>query len=106
MRPKVLNKYKNPIPSGMVYIGRPSKWGNPFVIGRDGDRETVIAKYKVWLETQPNLTDAARRELGGKNLVCFCAPLPCHGDVLLEIANGPAPTVEEVLRHKAESCDG
>jgi len=42
--PKVLNKYKDGVPAGAVYIGRPSKWGNPFVIGKDGDREEVIAK--------------------------------------------------------------
>jgi len=38
-----------------VYIGRPSKWGNPFAIGRDGDRATVIRKYQQWLSQQPNL---------------------------------------------------
>jgi hypothetical protein len=32
-----------------VYVGRPSKWGNPFVIGRDGSREEVIAKYRAWI---------------------------------------------------------
>jgi len=32
-----------------VYIGRPSKWGNPFVIGRDGSRADVIAKYRTWI---------------------------------------------------------
>lgn len=64
-----------------VYIGRPSKWGNPFVIGRDGDRAEVIAKFDAWLDTQPQLL-AALPELHGKVLGCFCAPLPCHGDVL------------------------
>lgn len=84
---RVLNKYKEGIPAGAVYIGRPSKWGNPFVIGKDGDREEVIAKYRQWLLTQPALVEAAKRELAGKDLVCFCAPKSCHGDVLLEVAN-------------------
>lgn len=74
-------------PPGAVYIGRPSKWGNPFITGRDGTREQVIAKHREWLCTQPDLL-AALPELRGKDLACFCAPLSCHGDVLLEMANG------------------
>jgi Domain of unknown function (DUF4326) len=70
-----------------VYIGRPSKWGNPFVIGKDGDRVTVINKYRTWLTTQPQLI-AALSELKGKRLGCWCAPLPCHGDVLAALADG------------------
>jgi hypothetical protein len=69
-----------------VYIGRPSKWGNPFVIGRDGDRETVIARYRHWVTTQPDLM-ASIGELRGKRLGCFCSPLACHGDVLAELAD-------------------
>lgn len=69
-----------------VYIGRPSKWGNPFVIGTDGTREQVIAKYRRWLESQPQLL-AALPELKGKTLGCWCAPDACHGDVLAELAD-------------------
>lgn len=69
-----------------VYIGRPSKWGNPFVIGRDGTREEVISKHRAWLMTQPSLL-AALPELKGKVLGCYCAPLACHGDTLMELAN-------------------
>jgi Domain of unknown function (DUF4326) len=73
-----------------VYIGRPSKWGNPFVIGRDGTRSEVIEMYRTWLYLEPRtkLREEARRELRGKRLGCFCAPLACHGDILLELANG------------------
>jgi len=85
---KVLNKYKDGFQPNSVYIGRPSKWGNPFTIGRDGTREEVIEKYREWLKTQPQLIEAAKRELAGKDLVCFCAPKPCHGDVLVEIVEG------------------
>jgi hypothetical protein len=84
---KVLNKYRDGIPKGAVYIGRPSKWGNPFAIGKDGDRDEVIAKYRQWLLARPDMMEAAKRELFGKDLVCFCAPKGCHGDVLLEMAN-------------------
>jgi uncharacterized protein DUF4326 len=67
-----------------VYIGRPSKWGNPYVIGRDGTRAQVIAKYRAWLLRRPELV-AALSELRGKVLGCWCAPLPCHGDVLVDL---------------------
>jgi hypothetical protein len=70
-----------------VYIGRPSKWGNPFVIGPDGTREDVVRKFEKYLHANPELLEAAKLELRGKDLVCFCAPLACHGDILSRIAN-------------------
>lgn len=70
-----------------VYIGRPGPWGNPFAIGRDGDRAQVIDKYRRWLTDQPELVAKARSELRGKTLGCWCAPMACHGDVLTEVAN-------------------
>lgn len=72
--------------SSRVFIARPSKWGNPFVIGRDGDRMDVIEKYGFWLMTQPRLL-ASLRELQGKDLLCWCDPEPCHGHILIELAN-------------------
>lgn len=69
-----------------VYVGRPSKWGNPFVIGRDGSRAEVIAKYRARLLSQPTLMDALH-ELRGKDLICWCAPEACHADILVELAN-------------------
>ncbi len=69
-----------------VYIGRGGKWGNPFVLGKDGTREEVIAKYEAWLARQSHLI-AALPELRGKVLGCWCAPQSCHGDVLLRLAN-------------------
>ena len=69
-----------------VYIGRPTKWGNPFIIGRDGEREQVIAKHAYWILRQPQLM-AALPELRGKRLGCFCAPDSCHGDTLALLAN-------------------
>ena len=85
---KVLNVRhvgKKPAPD-RVYVGRPSKWGNPFVIGRDGTREEVTAKYRAWIARQPALI-ASLNELRGKHLVCWCAPQGCHADVLIELAN-------------------
>ena len=85
--PKVFNKYHKDAPKEAVYIGRPSPWGNPFEIGKDGNREEVIAKYEERLKTQPELIEKIKKELKGKDLVCFCNPKPCHGDVLIQIAN-------------------
>lgn len=81
---KVLNK--RTAKSG-IYIGRPTKWGNPFVIGVDGDRNDVVRKFEEYILENPVLMQAAKDELKGKDLVCFCAPLSCHGDVLMRIAN-------------------
>lgn len=68
-----------------VYIGRPSKWGNPFIIGKDGaTRAQVIKWYEAWVRFQPDLM-ASLPELKGKILGCHCAPFPCHGDVLIKL---------------------
>ena len=80
---KVLNKRTDKIPPDAVYVGRPSKWGNPFKIGRDGTREKVVEKYRFFLGN----IDVS--ELKGKDLVCWCSPLPCHADILLVLANTP-----------------
>lgn len=93
--PQVHNKYHKTAPDDAVYIGRPSKWGNPFT-HKDGtlaqfkvsSREDAVAKYEEWLTNQPALIESARKELVGKDLVCWCKPAACHGDVLLKIANG------------------
>ncbi len=75
-----------------VYIGREvpefdlvgSKWGNPFVLADDSDeeRQRSIASYREWIVTQPELMSSLE-ELRGKRLACWCAPLACHGDVLV-----------------------
>lgn len=71
---------------GRVYVGRPSEWGNPFHIGRDGTREDVIAKYREYVLSTPALMRKVWL-LREKDLVCWCAPEPCHANVLLELAN-------------------
>lgn len=64
-----------------VRIDRATIWGNPFVIGKDGDRDQVIAKYREWIMGQPQKIAHARQVLRGKVLGCWCAPKACHGDV-------------------------
>lgn len=85
--PKVLNKHHHPEPVyTAVYIGRPSKWGNPYVIGPDGTREDVMRKYREFIPLQTDLLKDLH-ELKGRDLMCWCAPAECHGDVLLSLAN-------------------
>jgi len=94
--PRVLNKGTDTIPPDAVYVGRPSKWGNPYIIGKDGTREEVIEKYRLWLGSilgaqLKGLISSHKQlslnELRGQDLVCWCSPLPCHADILLELAN-------------------
>jgi hypothetical protein len=69
-----------------VYIGRPSKWGNPFVVDRDGARGECIELYELWVRENAELM-ATLDELRGLVLGCWCAPRGCHGDVLVRLAN-------------------
>jgi len=76
-----------------VYVGRPSKWGNPFTHKANtkadimvASREEAISEYEKWIKTQPELMSSLH-ELRGKTLACWCAPLSCHGDVLVKLAN-------------------
>jgi hypothetical protein len=85
--PSVFNKHHRDAPPDAVYIGRPSKWGNPFVVGRDGKRGECVVRYEGWIEANKELQAQIKSELRGKDLVCFCKPHPCHGDILLRIAN-------------------
>lgn len=69
-----------------VRIDRKTKWGNPFIVGKDGTREEVIRMFEDWVVQQPHLMDSLH-ELQHKRLGCWCSPLPCHGDVLAKLAN-------------------
>jgi hypothetical protein len=81
-----------------VYIGRRARrtrtgsmleasvWANPFVIGIDGTRAEVVEKFRSRLLESPDLL-AQLPTLQGKRLACWCAPEPCHGDVLAELAD-------------------
>lgn len=68
-----------------VYIGRPSKWGNPFRVG-PYTREEALEKYEEWIQTQDWLLKDIH-ELKDKVLGCWCKPLTCHGDVLAYLAD-------------------
>jgi hypothetical protein len=91
---RVWNKHAEQAPDGAVYVGRPTKWGNPYVIGRDGTRDEVIEAYREWIGKRPELL----AELRGKHLVCWCAPKACHADVLLELANEERNCMSETIK--------
>lgn len=93
------------MPPNTIYVGRPTKWGNPFQVGTHGPADVCLRLYRylaagkicVSREPCPSLNSQrraheamsnARIELRGKDLACFC-PLdqPCHADILLELAN-------------------
>ena len=85
----VVNKHHGNIPSNAVYIGRGSMWGNPFVIGKDGDRDTVCNKHKQYLWQQIQTGEVSLKDLAAlhnKVLVCFCVPRRCHGHTLEDAA--------------------
>ena len=81
-----------------TYIGRPSRWGNPYTHRKSGtkaevvvrSRDEAIARYKDHIIEQirkdPSMREAFDREIVGKTLGCWCKPLSCHGDVLAELA--------------------
>lgn len=73
-------------PADTVYVGRPSKWGNPFSFDALG-RERIVALFEEWVRKDPEFMAQIKKELRGKNLGCWCMPYPCHASVLLKIAN-------------------
>jgi hypothetical protein len=94
--PRVLNYVRDGLPPGAVYIGCAmprfglpgSKWANPFPLRRGAipeEREEVIAAYLRHLNRHGLICEV--HELRGRDLVCWCAPEPCHGDLLLRLAN-------------------
>ncbi len=104
------------MPAGTIYVGRGSKYGNPFVVGApyfvvdivayrrgqplsEAEWKTYTAQdavdcYRRWLPTQRgrsgfSLAEEAKTDLRGRDLVCWCAPADiCHADWLIELSNG------------------
>lgn len=89
---RVVNKNKEKYD---IYIGRGSKWGNPFTHIKDREtkaeyivetREEALKKYREWILNKPELLNSLH-ELTGKRLGCYCSPRRCHGDILVELIN-------------------
>ena len=87
------------MPPNTVNVTRPGRWGNPYYVGmfRDYDAAMAVADFEKWIggdvgarvwAGKPPTKEDIREELAGKNIACWCAlGQPCHGDVLLKIAN-------------------
>lgn len=76
-------------PEGAIYVGRGSRWGNPFVVNRNGDRGEVIRAHAEWLKDEIRAGRVTLEDLAGllgKDLACYCAPHPCHADTLEFVA--------------------
>jgi len=82
----VVNRYRvNMGDPDIVYIGRGSMWGNPYIIGEDGTREEVVAKFGKLLWNFMKSGSITKEDLLGldsKRLACYCAPKACHGDMI------------------------
>ncbi len=86
--PKVYSKRGGKkYPSDAVLIDRTTKWGNPFIMQSEDDRDECCDGFERYLQRTPELLAAVKRELVGRDLVCWCAPKRCHGDILLRVAN-------------------
>jgi hypothetical protein len=86
----VVNKRNHTPTDNDVYIGRGSKWGNPYKIQGDETRGVVISRYTILMHERltGDNSDKWKEDLAklrGKTLVCYCAPLACHGDVLVTL---------------------
>ena len=88
-----------------VYIGRrnrkrgleESPFHNPFPMKNEADREKVIKKFEEYIRANPELMKKAKAELPGKVLGCYCAPKPCHGDVLIKIVQEELKTEKNLI---------
>lgn len=85
--PKVWNVNTGNYPNDAVLIDRTTEFGNLFIIGKDGDRKEVISKHIRYVDQHPELKQRIKEILYNKDLLCHCAPKPCHGDYLLLVAN-------------------
>lgn len=82
-----------PHPPGSKYVGRPTRFGNPWTVANVG-RATAVENYReALLAGRLDFTIAdVQRELRGWDLICWCGPFDeCHGDVLLLVAAGVCP---------------
>ena len=106
------------LPRGTKYVGRPTKWGNPFAVGIGAQtplltRDKVVQMYARWLaglypevSRKPPSVGAIRSELRGRDLACWC-PLACrcHADVLLKVANSDGPLETVLKEYLDDPCE-
>lgn len=75
------------MPPNTVKVARPTRWGNPFVVGVDGDASACVESYRMMIENNRDYQLEVQRVLRGKNLACWCEKSPCHAEILIEWAN-------------------
>jgi len=68
-----------------VYIGRPMIFGNPFIIGKDGNREEVVKKFEDYARNSRALMDWISLLHENTILGCWCSPKLCHGDIIIKL---------------------
>jgi len=96
-KPRIYNKNTDTIPDDAVYVDRSTPWGNPYRIGPDGDFEQVKKLYIQYLIDNPALIKDIRKNLKGKDLICWCHPDPCHSALILKLANNPDFDLDALL---------
>lgn len=98
--PRVWSKRKGAAtpPRRAVLVDRSTIYGNPFRLPAGArkwpeqkQREHLEETFGAYLRARPELVWCVRQNLAGKHLVCWCAPLPCHADILLRVAAGGEP---------------
>lgn len=94
---KVYNRHHKNYPLEAVYIGRGTLYGNPYDLETYGSREKVMRLYIQYIEDNPELKERIINDLKGKNLLCSCKPLACHGDYLLKICNSDINSEENLF---------
>ena len=74
------------MPSNTVYVGRPTKWGNPYTVTGVATLEMCLKVYRSWLRREVKNNPLFLEPLRGKDLACWCSlDKPCHADILLEM---------------------
>lgn len=83
----VYNRHHGDTPPDALYIDRGTPAGNPFVVGRDGDRNECCDKFEKWVESDLEVKRCIVEYCRGRDLICSCKPKRCHGDYCLRISN-------------------
>lgn len=96
--PKLYRGSREDAPLDVVNLHWEGRWENPHKSGVHGTKEECVAKYRQQIEDNPPMQTRIRRELRGRDLYCACLKDPCHGEVLLELANdGKAEELDELI---------
>lgn len=79
------------MPPNTVYVGRPTRWGNPYELRDEARRQEALLYYETWLQNRLKFEPRFLEPLRGKDLACWCPledkngnPVPCHADILLK----------------------